>query len=158
MKGKHYQSNASPSWGWLISALYSHKEEFSWIILEVYPSSRTSDDFGQDLGFPGSLVKNPPVMRETWVRSLGWEDHLEKEIATHSSILAWRIPVDRGVWWATVMGSQRVRHDWVTKHSTQHMSSLGLHTTITRWKILLASSLTYNGPVAFFPFCKDFLL
>ena len=38
------------------------------------------------------LVKNPPAMRETWVQSLGWEDPLEKEKATHSSILAWRIP------------------------------------------------------------------
>ena len=38
------------------------------------------------------LVKNPPAMRETWVCSLGWEDPLEKEKATHSSILAWRIP------------------------------------------------------------------
>ena len=38
------------------------------------------------------LVKNPPAMRETWVRSLGWEDPLEKRKATHSSILAWRIP------------------------------------------------------------------
>ena len=38
------------------------------------------------------LVKNPPAMRETWIRSLGWEDHLGKEKATHSSILAWRIP------------------------------------------------------------------
>ena len=38
------------------------------------------------------LVKNPPVMQETWVQSLGWEDPLEKETATHSSILAWRIP------------------------------------------------------------------
>ena len=38
------------------------------------------------------LVKNLPVMREAWVRSLGWEDFLEKERATHSSILAWRIP------------------------------------------------------------------
>ena len=37
-------------------------------------------------------VKNVPAMRETWVRSLGWEDPLEKETATHSSILAWRIP------------------------------------------------------------------
>ena len=37
-------------------------------------------------------VKNPPAMRETWVRSLGWEDPLEKGTATHSSILAWRIP------------------------------------------------------------------
>ena len=38
------------------------------------------------------LVKNPPAMREAWVRSLGWEDPLEEEKATHSSILAWRIP------------------------------------------------------------------
>ena len=38
------------------------------------------------------LVKNPPAMRETWVRSLGWEDPLEKGTATHSNILAWRIP------------------------------------------------------------------
>ena len=38
------------------------------------------------------LVKNPPAMQETWVRSLGWEDHLEKGKATRSSILAWRIP------------------------------------------------------------------
>ena len=45
------------------------------------------------LGFPcGSAVKNPPAMQETWVRSLGWEDALEKGKATHSSILAWRIP------------------------------------------------------------------
>ena len=44
-------------------------------------------------GLPGvSVVKNPPVMQETGVLSLGWEDHLEKEMATHSSILAWRIP------------------------------------------------------------------
>ena len=43
-------------------------------------------------GFPGgSVVKNLPVMQETWVRSLGWEDPLEKGMATHSSILAWRI-------------------------------------------------------------------
>ena len=38
------------------------------------------------------MVKNPPAMKETGVRSLGWEDPLEKEMATHSSILAWRIP------------------------------------------------------------------
>ena len=57
-------------------------------------------------------------MWETWVRSLGWEDPLEEGMATHSSILAWRIPMDRGAWWATVTGSQRVRHDWATKHST----------------------------------------
>ena len=44
------------------------------------------------------MVKNPPVMQEAWVRSLGWEDPLEEGIATHSSILAWRIPMDRGAW------------------------------------------------------------
>ena len=49
-------------------------------------------------------VKNLPAMRETWVPSLGWEDPLEKGMATHSSILAWRIPVDGGAWQATVHG------------------------------------------------------
>ena len=47
-------------------------------------------------------VKNLPAMWETWVQSLGWEDPLEKGMATHSSILAGRIPMDRGGWWATV--------------------------------------------------------
>ena len=41
-------------------------------------------------------------MQETWVQFLGWEDPLEESIETHSSILAWRIPMDRGAWWATV--------------------------------------------------------
>ena len=48
------------------------------------------------------MVKNLPSMQETWVPSLGWEDPLEESMATHSSILAWRIPMDRGAWWATV--------------------------------------------------------
>ena len=47
-------------------------------------------------------VKNLPAMRETGVQSLGLEDPLEEGMATHSSILAWRIPMDRGPWWATV--------------------------------------------------------
>ena len=55
------------------------------------------------------LVKNPPAMQETWVQSLGWEDPLEEGKATHSSILAWRIP-----WTVQSMGLQRVGHDWVT--------------------------------------------
>ena len=46
------------------------------------------------------MVKNLPAMQETWVRSLGQEDPLEEGKATHSSVLAWRIPMDRG-WWAT---------------------------------------------------------
>ena len=50
------------------------------------------------------MVKNLPAMQEIWVQSLSWEDPLEEGMATHSSILAWRIPRDRGDWWATVHG------------------------------------------------------
>ena len=50
------------------------------------------------------MVKDPPAMQETWVRSLGWEDPLEEGMATHSSVLAWRISMDRGAWWAAVHG------------------------------------------------------
>ena len=50
------------------------------------------------------MVKNLPAMQETWVRSLGWEDPLEEGMAPHSSILAWRIPMDRGAWRAAVHG------------------------------------------------------
>ena len=49
-------------------------------------------------------VKNPPAMWEPWVRSLGWEHPLEEGTVTYSSILAWRIPMDRGACWATVHG------------------------------------------------------
>jgi len=49
-------------------------------------------------------VKNLPAMWKTWVRSLGQEDPLEEGMATHSSILTWRILMDRGAWWATVHG------------------------------------------------------
>ena len=48
------------------------------------------------------MVTNPPAVQETWVQSLGWEDPLEEGMATHSSIFAWRIPMDKGDWWATV--------------------------------------------------------
>ena len=53
------------------------------------------------------LGMNPPVRRETWVRSQGWENPLEDGMATHSNILAWRIPMARGARWATVHGVTR---------------------------------------------------
>ena len=68
---------------------------------------------GEGIGYPlqyswaslvAQTVKNPPAIREIWVQSLGWEDPLEEDMATHSSILAWRIPMDRGAWWAPVHG------------------------------------------------------
>ena len=73
---------------------------------------------GEGIGYPlqyswaslvAQLVKNLPAIWETWVQSLGWEDPLENGTATHSSILAWRIP-----WTVYSMRSQRVRHDWTT--------------------------------------------
>ena len=70
---------------------------------------------GEGIGYPlqyswaslvAQMVKNLSAMQETWVRSLGWKDSLEKGKATHSSILAWRIP-----WTVWSVGSQRVGHD-----------------------------------------------
>ena len=66
------------------------------------------------------MVKNPPAMQETkemWVRSLGWEDPLEKRMATHSSILAWEISWTGEPGRLQSMGSQRVGYDLATKHT-----------------------------------------
>ena len=73
---------------------------------------------GERIGYPlqyawaslvSQMVKNPPAMGETWVRSLGWENTLEKGKATHCNILAWRIP-----WTVQSMGFQRIQQDWAT--------------------------------------------
>ena len=61
-------------------------------------------------------VKNLPAIWETWVRSLGWEDPLEEGMATQCSILAWRIPMDRAAWQATVHGIAK-SHDSDGAHS-----------------------------------------
>ena len=68
-------------------------------------------------------VKNLPAMWETWVQSLGQEDPLEKEMATHSSIPASRIPWTEEPGGLQSMGSQRVRHDWAT-NAHGHLTSL----------------------------------
>ena len=61
------------------------------------------------------MVKNLPATQETKIRSLGWEDPLEKKMATHPSILAWRIPQMEEPGRLQSLGSQRVRHDLVTE-------------------------------------------
>ena len=61
------------------------------------------------------MVKNVRAMQEAWVQSLGWKDPLEKGMATHSSICAWRIPWTEKPGGLQSMGSQRAGHDWVTK-------------------------------------------
>ena len=66
-------------------------------------------------------VKNLPAVQETWVPSVGWEDPLEQGMATHSSILAWRIPMDRGAWWAMVHGVAKSQ-TWLS-NQVQHSRS-----------------------------------
>ena len=67
------------------------------------------------------LVKNPPEMWETWDQSLGWEDPLEEGMATQSNILAWKIPMDRGAWQATVHGV--TESDMTERLSTEQLKS-----------------------------------
>ena len=73
------------------------------------------------------MVKSLPAMWETWVWSLGWEDPLEEGMATHSSILAWRIPWTEEPGGLQSTGSQRVGHDWAPKHSTEWEKVLAGH-------------------------------
>ena len=89
--GKESACNAGDSGS--IPGLGSSPEEGIGYLLQYYWDSLVTQ-----------LVKNLPAMQETWVRSLGWEDPLEEGMATHSSILAWRIPMERGAWQATVHG------------------------------------------------------
>ena len=76
------------------------------------------------MGFPGgSVVKNLPANAgdtEAWVQSLGQEDPLEEEMATHSSILAWTIPWTEEPGGLQCIGLQRVRHDWAHTHTRLH--------------------------------------
>ena len=78
------------------------------------------------------MVKNLPAMWVTWVRSLGWEDPLEKEMATHSNIHAWKNPMDRGAWWATVHGILQDRIlEWVAFPFSRGSSQLRDRTQVT---------------------------
>ena len=61
-------------------------------------------DYLRSSSLVAQMVKNPPAIWETWIQSLGWENPMEEGMTTHSSILAWRIPMDRGAWWVTVCG------------------------------------------------------
>ena len=90
-------------------------------------------DSRASLEFKPQRLKRLPAMWETWVQSLGWEDPLEKKMATHCSSLAWRIPWMEEPGRLRSMGLQRVWHDWATSLSP----SLGLE-----WK------LTFSSPVA----------
>ena len=85
------------------------------------------------------MVKRLPVVRETRVRSLGWEDPLEKEMANHSSTLAWKIPWTEEPSRLQSVGSQRVGHD---------SAFTSLHFSVHRKAIYTASKFTYVIPTA----------
>ena len=73
-----------------------------------------------EVSFPGvSRVKNLPAVKKTPVQSLGWGDPLEKEMATHSSLVAWEIPWTEEPGWLLPIGSQRVRYNWAAKQPQQ---------------------------------------
>ena len=78
-------------------------------------------------------------MQETWVQSLGQKDPLEKEMATHSSMLAWRIPWTEEAGRLQSPGSWKVGHDWATSHSTFHFYALervmATHSSVLAWRI-----------------------
>ena len=109
---------------------------------DLIPGSGSSP--GEGIGYPlqyswaflvAKTVKNLPAVQETWVQPMGWEDPLEEGMATHSSILAWRIPTDRGAWWATVSPWPHKESDTIEQLSTvqhnihQHLPHPLIYTT-----------------------------
>ena len=85
------------------------RKSAEYMFLRTYEYYRTFLNLGATL--VAQMVKNPPAMQETWVGFWGQEDPLEKEMATHSSILAWRIPWTEAPGELQSKGSQRVEHD-----------------------------------------------
>ena len=87
------------------------------------------------------MVKNPPAMWETWVRSLGWEDALEEGKVTDSSVLAWRIPMDRGAWWAAVHGAAKSRAQLSDEAQHSSREPLGLEGSPCSQKVTAVSQV-----------------
>ena len=92
------------------------------------------------------LVKNLPAMQETRVRLLGQEDPLEKEMATHSSILAWRVPWTEESGRLQSVGSQRARHNWATKPSP---ASYSMNTHLSDFWLFCLALLFREPPPLF---------
>ena len=92
------------------------KDQILWTSLWINNFDSNNFDWRQSpvSSLVAQSVKNLPAVHETWVRCLGWEDPLEKEMATHSSILAWKTSWTEEPGGLQSMGSQRLRHDWVT--------------------------------------------
>ena len=107
---------------WLFLQIWFSKYNFRYLLYWAFYTARGSSRIRWNFKLRASLVaqtvKNPPATRETRVRSLGQEDPLEKEMATHSSIPAWKIPWVEEPGRLQSIGSQRVGRDWVTSPRT----------------------------------------
>ena len=113
---------------WICSLyMWLEHHQLIWIVLTFCYSIQPS--------LVAQTVKRLPTMWETRVRSLGQEDPLEKEMATYSSILAWKIPWTEELGWLLSMGSQRVGHDWATSLSLS-LFSIYNHFSIINFNIL----------------------
>ena len=123
----------------------------------IWATGEAKKEFGRASPV-AQMVKHLPITRETWVRSLGWEYLLEKEMATHASILAWKIPWTEESGRLQTMGSQRVGHNWVIftllyGESEEELKSLlmkvkeesekvGLKLNIQKTKIMASGPIT----------------
>ena len=105
---------------WIGLFIFKYRIQIGWLLLCVSESSKMLKAFVLWTSLVAQLVKNLPVMQETQVLSLGLEDPLEKEMATHCSILAWRIPWTEEPGGLKSMGLQRVGPDCETNTSTFH--------------------------------------
>ena len=134
-------------WAWLSSLVKMATTEQSYLDLV--------SDVGTSL--VAQMVKHLPTMRETWVWSLGREYPLGKEMATHSSTLAWKIPQTEEPGKLQSMGSQRVRHGWVT--SLTHWETVrgreayeaGVHEAAKNWTQISDETTGYSLRLKLFP-------
>ena len=119
-------SSKFPSWYFPFSYVYTHRG------LNPQQWLKTLPFFQLYMKKLAQMVKRLPAVWETWVRSLGWEDPLEKEMATHSRTLAWKIPLTEQPGRLQSMGLQRVEYDWMTSlHFTSCPLSLWCHPAIS---------------------------
>ena len=93
-------------------------------------SNGFSDFWNFVVSLVAQMVKNPFTTQETWVWSLGQEDPLEKRMTIHSSILAWRIPMDRGAWWSIVHGVAKSQTQLSDEQQKSHLSAFSFTVSI----------------------------
>ena len=144
-------------WGSHSSCLVNIRSEF--FLVDCGFSSPTK---GISISLVTQMVKNPPMMQEMWVLSLRQEDPLERELATHSCILAWEIPWTEEPGTLQTMGLQRVRHNWVTdafphiylqvtpqaRNPNQHKTGTKFQRPVkhSSWYTLVISLVTLSPP------------